>query len=101
MNIRKTVYVKEIITSDEMGRACDPITRVAAMVVVKNPFAGVDQEDLSDLFQVSATLGPSLTQELVSMLPAPPVCYGKAAHLSWVRYLAAVKLWFLSVKTRY
>ena len=79
MNIRKTVYVKEIITSDEMGRICDPITRVAAMVVVKNPFAGVDQEDLSDLFQVSATLGPSLAQELVSMLPAPPVCYGKAA----------------------
>ena len=35
MNIRKTVFTKEIITADEMGQASDPITRVAAMGVVK------------------------------------------------------------------
>ncbi len=79
MDIRKTVFTKEIITADEMAQACDQITRVAAMAVVKNPYAGVHQEDLSPLFDVGAKLGVSLTQELVSMLGMPAVCYGKAA----------------------
>ena len=26
MTIRKTLYLKEVITTDELGRACDPIT---------------------------------------------------------------------------
>ena len=79
MIVRKTVYTKEIITSDEMGHRCEPITRVTAMAVVRNPFAGIDQEDLSDLFEVAVTLGPRLSAELVAMLPSAPVCYGKAA----------------------
>lgn len=79
MNVRKTLYVKEIITSDELGHPCPPITRAAAMAIVKNPFAGVDQEDLSDLMDIAVALGPDLSKELVSMLPAAPVCYGKAA----------------------
>lgn len=79
MDVRKTVFTKEIITTDEMGMACDPITRVAALAVVRNPFAGVHQDDLSPLFDVGAQLGQSLTPELVHMLPGPPLCYGKAA----------------------
>ncbi len=79
INIRKTIFIKEIITADEMGQASDPITRVVAMAVVKNPFADVHQDDLSPLFDVGAQLGASLTQELVDMLGAPAVCYGKAA----------------------
>lgn len=79
MDVRKTVFTKEIITADEMGHACDPITRVAAIAVVKNPFAGIAQTDLSELFEVGAQLGQSLTEELVIMLVGAPVCYGKAA----------------------
>lgn len=79
MGVRKTVFIKEIITTDEMGQESDPITRVVAMAVVKNPFAGVCKDDLSSLFDVGARLGASLTQELVHMLEAPVVCYGKAA----------------------
>lgn len=79
MIVRKTVYTKEIISTDEMGHACQPITRVSAMAVVRNPFARIDQQDLSELFDVAVTLGPRLSAELVSMLPAPTVCYGKAA----------------------
>jgi hypothetical protein len=79
MNVRKTVFTKEIITTDEMGQACDQITRVSAMAAIKNPFAGVYQDDLSPLFDVGAQLGGALTQELVHMLGAPAVCYGKAA----------------------
>ena len=79
MNVRKSVFTREIITADEMGQACDPITRVAAMAVVRNPFAGTHQDDLSPLFDVGAQLGGALTQELVHMLGTPAVCYGKAA----------------------
>lgn len=79
MDVRKTVFTKEIITADEMSTPCDKITRVAAMAVVKNPFAGVHQDELSALFDVGARLGQSLTEELVSMLGGQPVCYGKAA----------------------
>ena len=79
MSIRKTVFTKEVITADEMGISCEPITRVAAMAVIQNPFAGIHQEDLSPLFEVGATLGQTLTEELVKMLGKPPICYGKAA----------------------
>lgn len=79
MEVRKTVFTKEVITTEEMGLTCDPITRVAAMAVVKNPFAGVNQTDLSALFEFGAQLGQSLSVELVTMLDRPPVCYGKAA----------------------
>ncbi len=79
MTPRKTLFVKEIITTDELGGGCAPITRVAAMAVVRNPFAGQDREDLSDLFEIAVALGPRLSEELVSMLPAPPTSYGKAA----------------------
>lgn len=79
IDVRKTLFFREIITADEMGRSCDPISRVAAMAVIRNSFAGVDQEDLAPLFQISAELGQSLTEELVNMLNRPPVCYGKAA----------------------
>lgn len=79
MHIRKTVFIKEVIDADEMGKPCAPITRAAAVAVVRNPFAGIDQIDLSQLFDVGARLGGSLTEELVDMLSGPPICYGKAA----------------------
>ncbi len=79
MHIRKTIITRETITADEMGRVCDPITRVAAMAVIRNPFAGVDQEDLTQLFEFGAKLGQQLAPRIVDMLAGPPVCYGKAA----------------------
>ena len=79
MNIRKTIFTKEIITADEMGQSCNPITRAVSMAVVKNPFAGIHGDDLSPLFDIGAQLGEALTKELVNMLGAPAVCYGKAA----------------------
>lgn len=79
MESRKTIFTREIISADEMGRPCDTVTRVAAMAIVRNPFAGIDQQDLSPLFDISARLGQSLAEELVKMLDRPPVCYGKAA----------------------
>ena len=79
MIIRKTLFIKETITSDEMGKHCSAITRVAALAIVKNPVSGIALDDLSELFEIGERLGQSLTPELVEMLGGPPVCYGKAA----------------------
>jgi hypothetical protein len=79
MDIRKTVFTKEIINADEMGKPCAPITRAAAMAVVRNPLAGKAQDDLSQLYDFGAELGKTLTQELIQMLSGAPICYGKAA----------------------
>ena len=79
MHVRKTCVIREIINADEMGRPCPAISRAAAMAVVKNPFAGLDREDLSELFKFGARLGEDLAGEIVGLLAGPPVCYGKAA----------------------
>ena len=79
MDVRKTVLIKETIEADYTGKACDPITRVAALVVIENPFAGRFVEDLSPLFDLGGKLGERLAGEVVKMLPSPPVSYGKAA----------------------
>ncbi|WP_299860678.1 amino acid synthesis family protein [uncultured Hoeflea sp.] len=79
MDVRKTVFIKEMIHANELGRACSPITRVVAMAVIKNPFAGQSIEDLSVLFDYGGQLGEELTAEAVAMLSGSPVSYGKAA----------------------
>ncbi len=79
MDIRKTIFIKETIETDENGKACEPITRVAAMAVIKNPFAGKFVEDLSPLFDKSSEIGHRLMAEAVAMLAGAPISYGKAA----------------------
>ena len=79
MDIRKTVFVKEVTERDGVGQACDPITRVVAMCVLRNPFAGRFVEDLSPLFDLSGAIGDRLMEDAVAMLAGPPVSYGKAA----------------------
>lgn len=79
MQIRKTVFLKERIETDSLGRACAPITRVVAMAVVRNPFAGQSVEDLTELFDLGGALGDRLMTEIVAALGAAPVAYGKAA----------------------
>ncbi len=79
MLIRKTLIIKETIEADGVGKACDPITRVVAVAVIQNPFAGRFVEDLSPLFDTGGQLGERLMGEAVGMLVGPPVSYGKAA----------------------
>jgi Amino acid synthesis len=79
MDVRKTMLIKETIRADGLGRACDPITRVVALAVVRNPFAGRDVEDLSALFDIGGKLGEELMEDAVKMLAGSPVSYGKAA----------------------
>jgi hypothetical protein len=79
MDIRKTVVIKETIEADGVGEACDPITRVVAVAVIQNPFAGRFVKDLSPLFDIGGQLGERLMADAVKLLAGPPVSYGKAA----------------------
>lgn len=79
MDVRKTVMIKETINADGFGKACEPITRVVAIAVIQNPFAGRFDEDLSPLFDIGGRLGEQLMGDAVKMLAGPPVSYGKAA----------------------
>lgn len=79
MNLRKTLIVKETVEADGTGKACDPVTRVVAMAVIRNPFAGQFIEDLSPLFDMGGELGERLMDDAVQILTGQPVSYGKAA----------------------
>ena len=79
MCIRKTFFHKETISADAFGTPGTPVTRVAFLAVVRNPFAGRTVDDLSDLFALGGELGSSHAQNLVAMLAGPPTSYGKAA----------------------
>lgn len=80
--IRKlAVWVEE--THQEMGQKISPPTRKAvAVAVIKNPFAGVYQQDLGLLSDIGAELGGLLGQKCVAALgiaPEQAESYGKAA----------------------
>ncbi|MDJ0821031.1 MAG: amino acid synthesis family protein [Paracoccaceae bacterium] len=80
--IRKiAVQVEE--THLEMGRSIEPATRKAvAVAVIENPFAGVYQEDLSELMEIGAELGGLLGEKCVAALGITPEAaesYGKSA----------------------
>jgi len=79
VEIRKTTILKETTLTDGAGRPCAPINRVVAMVVIRNPFAGRDVEDLSALFDMGGVLAESLMPEMLAALPGAPVSYGKVA----------------------
>ena len=79
MEVRKTTLIKEAILADGNWKACKAITRVVAIAVIQNPFAGRFVEDLSPLFDISCQLGEQLMEDAVNMLVGPPVSYGKAA----------------------
>jgi hypothetical protein len=80
MEIRKIVFVEERVFSEMGHAAARPITRVAALAVVRNPFAGKGYvEDLSALFDIGAKLGDELMPGLAKRLPNPATSYGKAA----------------------
>lgn len=80
--IRKiAVFVEE--TRSEMGQAVSPPTRKAAAVaVIRNPFAGRYQVDLTELMDIGAELGGLLGRKCVDALgisAAEAESYGKAA----------------------
>lgn len=77
--MRKSLIVREVVQTDGFGAPCDPITRVAAMAVFANPFAGQVVQDLSPLFDIGRELGARLAKEALEALGGAAVSYGKAA----------------------
>ncbi len=81
-DIRKlAVWTEE--THKEMGKPIAPPTRKAVGVaVIRNPFAGTYQDDLSELIEIGAELGGLLGEKCVAALgitPEEAQSYGKAA----------------------
>lgn len=79
MNIRKITIIHETVNSEGGMVATVPVSRVAAIGIIENPFAGQHVEDLSDLFQAGHDLGERLMADMLPHLPNPAVSYGKAA----------------------
>lgn len=80
MEIRKIVTVVEDILTDGAKKAEKPVRKAAAIAVIKNPFAGVYQEDLTALINIGEELGGILGRRAVAALEGrKPESYGKAA----------------------
>ena len=81
-DIRKLMVVVDEI-HQEMGRPITPPTRrAAAVAVIRNPFAGRYEEDLTPLMDMGAELGALLGRRCVEALGIRPdqvESYGKAA----------------------
>ena len=82
MEIRKLVTIVEE-TRKEIGRELPkPVKRAAAIAVIKNPFAGKYQEDLSELTEDGVTLGDMLgnmAREALGITKEECEGYGKGA----------------------
>ena len=76
---RKIMLFQETTVAEGNETALQPIVRVAAAAVLRNPFAGRFVEDLSELFNAGGVLGEQLVHSLMPLLERPVVSYGKAA----------------------
>jgi hypothetical protein len=81
MEIRKIVTVVEDIFMDGERKAVRPVRKVAAIAVIRNPYAGTYQEDLSPLVDYSEEIGRTISGRAVEALgkDRKVESYGKAA----------------------
>jgi hypothetical protein len=79
MQIRRLVTIEEQTLVEGMKAVNQPVTKVAALAVITNPFAGRHVEDLSELVAAGAELGALLVQRILRVVDAEAVeSYGKA-----------------------
>jgi hypothetical protein len=79
MKIRKLYTVKEEILEDGGRKVERPLSKVAAVAVIENPFAGRFVDDLQELIKTGEELGDLLGRRAVAALGGPVHSYGKAA----------------------
>jgi len=79
IEVRKFITIIEE-TNMEAGKKVEPgLKRVAAVAVIRNPFAGNFVEELGPLYDIGEELGERLTEKAVQVLGAPVESYGKGA----------------------
>ena len=79
LQIRKIVTVVEEVLNDGSRDLATPLRLAAAVAVIKNPFAGRYQEDLTLLSdKYSPELGPRLVSAALDALGSQPKVFGKA-----------------------
>ncbi len=79
MEFRKIVTVVEDVFADGDKEAAKPIRKVAVLGVIKNPYAGKFEQDLTPLIDWSEKLGKELSDRAVVALGKQVESYGKAA----------------------
>lgn len=82
MEVRKYVTIVEETRREGEREVSPPTRRAAAIAVIKNPFAGQYQENLTVLVDTGEELGDVLGKMAVEALGGPPEnaeSYGKAA----------------------
>jgi len=81
MEVRKVVTIIEDVFIEGEKKAAKPVRKVAAIAVIKNPYAGTYQEDLSPLIDYSEEIGKVISERAVEALGKDRKVdsYGKAA----------------------
>lgn len=79
MIVRKLLISKELVYADGGREARHVVTRVAAVAVIANEYAGRFAEDLAPMFDTGAEIAERLMPEVLALLARPPVAYGKGA----------------------
>ncbi|NYT79715.1 amino acid synthesis family protein [Alcaligenaceae bacterium] len=80
IDIRKKALITETLYHDGGAKPERPLRLACAYAVVKNPYAGVYQEDLIDFMKTLRAVGLELASDLVDALGKESVeAYGKAA----------------------
>ena len=79
MEIRRQLTIEDEMLL-EGGKAVDtPVKKVAAIVVITNPFAGRFVDDLADMIDIGERLGAILVERILKVIdPEAVESYGKA-----------------------
>ena len=79
MNLVRIRIIVDHILEEGCRRLTQPLRKVAAGAVIKNPYAGRYVDDLSQLYETGAALGKLLGETAVAQLAGEAHSYGKAA----------------------
>ncbi|MEM6282074.1 MAG: amino acid synthesis family protein [Chloroflexota bacterium] len=78
MQLLRLCVVTDTIYEEGFRPLANPVRRVAAAAVIKNPYAGQYVEELTELIEAGAELGKLLGEAAADRLDSEPHSYGKA-----------------------
>ena len=79
MEIRRQLTIVDNLLVEAGKPVSPPVKKVAAIVVITNPFAGRFVEDLTEMIDIGEKLGGILSEQILKVIDAKDVeSYGKA-----------------------